>query len=288
MSEPAGLNITYPDLVKNVQCVIHATSLTNCSWQPATPVPDLQFYYWLMKQGGKACEPDYHLEMCSTYVYKDGVKTGCHVPSDDNTVDMYLLFNGTINGTVVKNVFTISMINNVKPPALNWTAIKKGGEFKITWDPVDIKSIRHWCYNLSYTECGEKKNKTGGDSITLKVVPKCRYTMTMKAVKGKCEDKGTAESEESDEKIFEAEMNPALFAIILIPVMFSILAVVALVCFRKHKPKLFPKIPKVPPNFMDILDNNNERSTNPSVLSKKEEECDIALVIEDQPASPES
>uniref|UniRef100_A0A667Z006 Uncharacterized LOC115376118 n=1 Tax=Myripristis murdjan TaxID=586833 RepID=A0A667Z006_9TELE len=178
------------DLVKNVQCVIHATSLTNCSWQPATPVPDLQFYYW---SGGKACEPDYHLEMCSTYVYKDGVKTGCHVPSDDNTVDMYLLFNGTINGTVVKNVFTISMINNVKPPALNWTAIKKGGEFKITWDPVDIKSIRHWCYNLSYTECGEK-------------------------------------------------VTPTL-------------------CFPvvKHKPKLFPKIPKVPPNFMDILDNNNER-----------------------------
>uniref|UniRef100_A0A667YG38 Uncharacterized LOC115376118 n=2 Tax=Myripristis murdjan TaxID=586833 RepID=A0A667YG38_9TELE len=285
MSEPAGLNITYPDLVKDVQCVIRATSLTNCSWQPATPVPHLQFYYGLMKQGGQRCEVNYELKMCPKYV-----ETGCHVPNDDNTVDMYLLFNGTINGTVVKNVFTISMINNVKPPALKWKANKTEGEFKITWDPVDIKSIRHWCYNLSYTECGEEKKKeTNGDSITLKVVPKCRYTMTMKAVKGECEDKGTAESEESDEEIFEAEMNPALFAIILIPVMFSILAVVALVCFRKHKPKLFPKIPKIPPNFMDyILYNNNDGSTNPSVLSKKEEECDIALVIEDQPASPES
>ncbi|XP_078137854.1 interleukin-13 receptor subunit alpha-1-like [Centroberyx gerrardi] len=288
-SEPAVLSITYPELVKDVKCSYHTQRLTNCSWKPASHVPDLQLIYRLQH---RIKSNTYIFEKCSDYVYKDGVKTGCRLHTDTALRSVYMLFNGTLNNTSVKNTVWIKADDCVYPPALNWTVIKAKNQFNISWTPPDIFDPSTWWYTLKYTECGvEKKSEPqeGGTSMTLEYRSHCAYNISIKATKNSC---GTPWSKEEyfgtsvTDPVVDQEEGPVIYAAIIIPLMFTALAALTFVCIRKHKDKIFPKVPEPRDLLRDIFDSNND--TNPVgqlYVPAQEEDCKITLVV-DSPHTP--
>ncbi|XP_071370055.1 interleukin-13 receptor subunit alpha-1-like [Centroberyx affinis] len=289
-SEPAVLRITYPELVKDVKCSYHTNRLTNCSWTPASHVPDLQLIYQLLDQS-PGTKNNYIFEECSAYDFKDDVKTGCRLQNNTGQHFIYMSFTGRLNNTSVKNTFKIHSDESVYPPALNWTVVKAENKLIISWTPPDIFKPSFWNYTLKYTKCGDKKSenehKKGGTSMTLEYSSHCAYNMSIQATKRYGETK--TKTPWSKEIYLAADVReevPLIYAAIIIPLMFSVLAALTFVCIRKHKEKIFPKVPEPRDLLRDIFDSNNDTNTVGQLyVPAQEEECKITLVV-DPPNTP--
>ncbi|XP_042368587.1 uncharacterized protein LOC121962394 [Plectropomus leopardus] len=282
----AVINKTYPDLVSNLICSVHAVNKTRCTWDPASPDSELRFFFRL-KTPTESDQRKSSIQECPQYRKNAaGVRTGCDLKADFNN-NIEILFRGEPNDS--RNTFKIDLLYNVRPPALNWTVTKTGDKFHIRWSLPEVPF--KWKYILNYTECNETKIKdfrNGETSYELDgVVPHCPYRMAVKAESAFEKDGnprgGTPWSEE---KYFEAEQgqgNKLVYATFIIPLIFGGLAVLVFMCCKNHKEKIFPKVPVPRDLLSDIFDNNNKCTVRNLYIPEAEEEnCKITLVVDPQ------
>ncbi|KAF3836852.1 hypothetical protein F7725_004316, partial [Dissostichus mawsoni] len=210
-----GSSVTYPDLVKDLQCFITTATESHCIWKQTAYTPsNLGFFYHLNNN---------IIKECPSYVGNGSVRTGCDLEA--NVKDSIVLsFNGTLNKQTVRNTFKKVLKGNVRPPALQWNVTKSGGKFKIRWTPPSIKFL--WKYSIRYKECNETK---------FPFVRNCPYRITIQAF-----GEG-AKTPLSDEKYFESDLNAWVYLAVILPLMVAVLAVLTIVYCRKNKEILFPK-----------------------------------------------
>ncbi|XP_076580649.1 interleukin-13 receptor subunit alpha-1 isoform X1 [Chaetodon auriga] len=276
-SEPVVINITDPVLVRDLQCSIHSSKLTRCSWEPASDTPDLRFFYKLVNEhlngGPDSSTP---LQACPSYSYSDGVRTGCDLQASI-THDISIVFNGTRNNKLVRNTFKKELKG--KPLALNWKVTKTADKFLIKWSPPDIADLSEWKFFINYTECNEMKVKTAERvaSTELVLVPRCQYRMKIKAELITTKESG----QWSDEEYFDADPNVMVYVAVIIPLIFAGLAALTLVCCRMNKDTIFPKVPEPRDLLSSIADNNNKSTVrNLYIPVEEEDNCKITVVIE--------
>ncbi|XP_071334129.1 interleukin-13 receptor subunit alpha-1 [Trachinotus anak] len=276
-SVPTVLVVDYKEMVKSLQCLVHSSNHAHCSWEPTSLGPVLSFFYQLVVD-----RVDNHmspLQECSSYTHTKDIRTGCDLHIQD--VDaIRILFNGTVNNTLFRNTFRKELADNVRPPPLEWTVVKAGDKFNISWTPPDLRNV-NWDFIINYTECNKESVKSipGATSTHLNVIPHCQYRMVMKA------KSNNGETPWSDEKYFDAEVDPnaMVYAAIIIPLMFAGLAVLMIVCCRKNKEHIFPKVPQPRDLLSDISDNNNKSTVCDLYIPAEEEEnCKIILVKDPQ------
>ncbi|XP_033466295.1 interleukin-13 receptor subunit alpha-1-like [Epinephelus lanceolatus] len=284
----ATINRTYPDLVRDLQCYLYAENKTRCSWNPVSPhVPDFKFFYRLINEAFTASadlKPSFDVKECSLYHFNaEGVKTGCDLDAGiHNNID--ISFNGTLNNMLARNTFKIKLIDNVRHPALKWTVTKTGNKFNMRWTPPVIRGL-NWMFELKYTKCNETQTheiKGGETSFELHADPNCPYSMAIRAV-AKTNSDNRRKIPWSEEKHFGADTVPNgwLYAAIIIPVMFGVLAVLMFVCFKKNKENIFPKVPEPRDLLTDISDNNNKYNVhNLYIQAEEEETCKITLLVD--------
>ncbi|XP_040886751.1 uncharacterized protein LOC121176758 [Toxotes jaculatrix] len=281
-SDPVTLNVSYPVMVKNLQCYIHSSKDAYCFWEPANNPSVFGFFYRLLEENFSKSDNDKsplpRLQECSSYNYTDGVRTGCHLQASiQHSID--ILFNGTVNNTFFRNTFKKYLFNDVRPPPLKWTVKKNGNKFEISWTPLDI-GVDDVKYIINYTECTTVKTQEilGRTSTELDVLPECPYRMAIKAENSRLH----ISTPWSDEKHFDADKDPnaLVYAAVVIPLMFAGLAALIFLCYRKNKEQIFPKVPQPRDFLSDICDNNNKSTVcNLYVPRKEEENCKITLVM---------
>ncbi|KAM9718222.1 uncharacterized protein ACNS7B_021612 isoform 2-T2 [Menidia menidia] len=183
-SDAAVLNISYPELVQDLSCYSSTAKQGHCSWSPASDSTDLSFFYRLVGEADPSSSSN--LKECSLYNYTGGVKTGCDLQTTTNEA-IHILFNGTLNNTAVWNTFRFETKDNVKPPALKWSATKDGNRLNINWTPPDVLSIDFWSFEINYTECDTMKSFEKRDVTSHLVIHahQCPYCITMRAVSEK-------------------------------------------------------------------------------------------------------
>ncbi|XP_054457333.1 uncharacterized protein LOC129093356 [Anoplopoma fimbria] len=167
--QTAVKNFTYPDLVKNLTCYIYGAKKSHCSWHPASQAPDLRFFYGLVNETFGHTEK-LPLKECSSF--PDGVRNSCDLEADIYQ-SIFIFFNGTVNNKVARNTFKPS--NHVQPPPLNWTVVKNGDKFHISWTPPDIGV---WKFTIRYTECNEQKVR----EMTVRYLDVCLQCLWIEAV----------------------------------------------------------------------------------------------------------
>ncbi|KAE8278915.1 hypothetical protein D5F01_LYC22497 [Larimichthys crocea] len=278
-SPPVFKNLTYPELVKNLECNIHTSKHTRCSWIPVSGHSPSFFYE--LEDGGGVNEENFLLRACPLSTH-DG-RTGCNLTAH-NYYKIHILINETRDNETYINIFSLDF--QVKPPALHWTVTNAGNEFIINWTAPDIRGGK---FIINYTECSENKkiDVTEGTSYNLSRVPHCGYNMKIKAES----ELHKWETPWSIPYEFDADTNPnvLLAAAIVIPLLIVILAALLLVCWRKNKNIIFPKVPKPRDLLSDISDNNNKTSvSNLYVPAEEEENCKITLVVDPQNNKPDS
>ncbi|XP_034413093.1 interleukin-13 receptor subunit alpha-1 isoform X2 [Cyclopterus lumpus] len=271
-SELAWVSVDNAELVRKLQCFIYSATRTHCSWQKAGRARDLRFFYRLLNNNfSESGRKKVLIRECSSYTE---VRTGCDLEANINQ-SIHIWFNGTVNNTVATNTFKKDTSNDVRLPALNWTVTKTQDKFHISWTPPEIE--RRWKFEIIYTECSETKSITvdGGTSTELERVPHCPYRMAMKAFikEGK--------TPFSDEVYFDSDPSAWLYAAIIIPVMFAGLAALVLVCCRKNKEYMFPKVPEPRDLLSNISDNNNKSADHTlCVPAEEDDNCRISLVVD--------
>ncbi|XP_011486073.1 uncharacterized protein LOC101175200 [Oryzias latipes] len=273
-SEEAVMEVTQPELVQDLQCYGYTAAIMKCSWSPAADAPDVAFF-WTNAPGSSP------LQECSSYSEVQDQKRGCDVQISENK-EFFILINGTLNSTAVRNSFGWHSYTLVRPPPLNWTVTKSGKNFQIHWIPPSVLSLTQWKFLINLTECGEKKDirVQAQTSYVLGVKRQCAYCMTIRAESRK------GNSLTSQEACFEAdaENNWLLYAAITIPVLVAFVATLTFVCCTKNKDKIFLKVPEP----RDLITDNNNKSTFSNLYIPAEEErcCQINLLIDKQAGEP--
>ncbi|XP_058482191.1 interleukin-13 receptor subunit alpha-1 [Solea solea] len=280
-SNKTVLNITYPEMVKNVKCFVYSPENARCSWDLAVPKSFVRFYYRVPNADSAP------LQECPSYIYEKGLTTGCELQT--NVTDrVVILFNGTANKTFFRNTFSRRLKEDVRLPALEWTVKKTGNKFNISWVPPEFK-FDFLRYLINYTECNKPLYKEIKEVETtsynqLEVVPHCQYRMT---IQYEYESKyNRIKTPPSEEKYFDAETNPhaLIYATAVIPLMFAVLAVLMLVFCRRNKDRIFPKVPQPRNLLSDIADNNNK--SNLHISAEDIENCKIMLVLDSEVNKP--
>ncbi|XP_030286924.1 uncharacterized protein LOC115589910 [Sparus aurata] len=276
-SEQVAKPTTYPELVRNLSCYVHSSKQTRCSWLPVSDAADLGFFFRLTAEDLSLSIHNISrtpLRGCPAYVNR---KTGCDLQADTRH-SIHILFNGTLNNSSVRNTFKIWLKENARPLPLNWTVIKAGDTFNISWIPPDFDKLSVWKFTIKQTACNKSMlhDVFEGTSTELNVIRRCENCMAIKAVR-----KVTGgESEWSDVKCFGSEPNALVYAAIIIPMMFAVLAALTLMCCKKNKDIIFPRVPEPRDFLSDISDNNNKITVRNLYIPAEEEDCKITLVID--------
>uniref|UniRef100_UPI0037E77CD8 interleukin-13 receptor subunit alpha-1 n=1 Tax=Semicossyphus pulcher TaxID=241346 RepID=UPI0037E77CD8 len=284
-SEPVTINTSYPELVTDLDCCIHSSKQTNCTWRNARDTPDLRFFYRLLNEDFSESAgikyPPPAVKECSLYKFQGDVKNGCSLKAKIPQ-SILVLVNGTVNNKLVRNTFR-KTLKCVRLPALDWNVTKTKDNFIINWMPPDIINLSEWKFTIEYHECNKIKKKFVDGKTTEKLdrLSHCSYKMTIQGTTG---DNGKTELSEA--VYFDADPdqpNALVYAAIIIPLMFVCLAAFAFVCCRKNKENIFPKIPVPRDLLSDISDNNNKSTVhNLYVPAEEEENCKITLVMDPQ------
>uniref|UniRef100_A0A4W6D543 Type I cytokine receptor cytokine-binding domain-containing protein n=1 Tax=Lates calcarifer TaxID=8187 RepID=A0A4W6D543_LATCA len=159
-SLPEALSVDYSVVVKNLQCYLYTSKEANCTWEPDNSVSSFKFFYRLtiedLSRSSRNSSFLPRLQECSNYLHTSSLDpdiiTGCSLQANISN-GIIILFNGTANSTFFRNAFKKYLKEDVRPPALNWTVIKTGGKFHISWTRPDIDLP--WTYKLNYTECNK-------------------------------------------------------------------------------------------------------------------------------------
>ncbi|XP_027894672.1 interleukin-13 receptor subunit alpha-1 [Xiphophorus couchianus] len=279
-SEPAFLNISYPDLVKSLDFYIKPAKRGHCSWSPVRTTPELRFFYQLNDQRSDEGSAEM-LRECSSYSYTGGVKSGCDLNAT-TIMSIKMLFNATVNNKVVRNTFHLDELK-VKPAALEWTVKENKSNFTISWTPPDMLGLDSWTFEIDYTVNGKEQKTLSafGHSYTLERDPSCRYCMKIQA-KSKFGD-----SPPTDEKCFGPDRG-SFSVYVIIFALLVILAAISIACLLRYKKHIFPKIP-VPSNFFkDVIENNNESLFRKLYVPPEEQEnCTVTVVKNAQTTKPD-
>ncbi|XP_034531969.1 interleukin-13 receptor subunit alpha-1 [Notolabrus celidotus] len=269
-------------LVKDLQCFIHSSKLTRCSWLNATKASDFHFFYRLEDLSSNESYNNKSktiTQECQPYKDPGGIRTGCDLLAK-TTQSMIIIITGTLDSKPFRNTFSRKL--HVKPPALTWTVTKTKKEFIIKWIPPEVLDLSDWKFVVNYTECNElkpEKEIPGETSLKLPMVSRCQYQMSIRAVAD-----GRGETPWTEEKYFDADTDPyrMIYAAVIIPLIFAGLAAFAFVFCRKNKEHIFPEIPE--PKFLitDIYNNNNNKIHNLCIPEEEEDNCEITLVVDPQ------
>nr|XP_057923123.1 uncharacterized protein LOC131125515 [Doryrhamphus excisus] len=274
-SQPAVLNVTYPELVSDVQCSIISSMLTQCSWRPLGPPPSLSFYYGLVDELEDTASSE--LQECPLYTHTEGLRTGCHLQSTA-IQSIYMLFNTTLNETLVRNTFKVMPVP-VTPRPLNWSVSEVAGKFILNWIPPDVLRLSRWTFIINYTECDERKiiEVPGKTSALIHRVSHCCYRMSLKA------RSLHGETGWSDAKYFDEakDANAMLYAAVIIPLLFAGLTSLTCVWFRRKKEHIFTKVPQPRDLLSDIYNHQTKSAVfNLHFPEKEEEDPKITLVTD--------
>ncbi|KAF6730819.1 hypothetical protein FQA47_008440 [Oryzias melastigma] len=274
-SEAAVMSVTYPELVKDLQCYGYTATLTKCSWVPASDAPDVGFFWTDVPDS----PPVYK---CLPSVQSPTRSCDVHISNDK---EFNILINGTLNNSVVRNTFFGDPVSAVRPPPLNWTVTKMNEKLEISWTPPSILSLIQWNFIITVKGCGETKKFEVQEqtSYLLDVKHPCVYCMTISA------DSLEGSSPVSKEKCFNSDVgnHGLLYAAITIPILMACMTTLTFVCCRKNKDKIFLKVPEPRDLITDTLDNNNKNSFNNLYVPVNEEQsCKITLVIDKQDGKP--
>ncbi|XP_077445054.1 interleukin-13 receptor subunit alpha-1 isoform X2 [Stigmatopora argus] len=278
-SQPVYLNVTYPELVSNVQCDIVSSTLTRCTWVPLRLIPDLSFLYRLVDELGDSSPEGVSLSECPQYLQTRGVRTGCRLRSRTRE-SVTMLFNGTVNGSLVRNTFQIKVVG-VRPRPLRWNVSQVVGGFNLSWTPPDVLRLKNWRFIINYTECDSTKGHMvqGTTWKFMTRVPRCPYRLTLKAQS----DRG--ETDWSHVIYFGADEDPnaLLYAAIVVSVLCAGLVLLLGFYWRRNKERFFKKVPEPRDLLSDICNDKNKSGFHNLNFPKKEEgECQISVVMEQQ------
>uniref|UniRef100_A0A096M7Q4 Uncharacterized LOC103140605 n=1 Tax=Poecilia formosa TaxID=48698 RepID=A0A096M7Q4_POEFO len=287
-SQPAVLNTFYPeDLVKSFDFYIISAKQGHCSWSPVITTPELRFFYHLPNKSNHSAE----IQECSSYTYTDGVKSGCNLDATTRMA-IRMLFNATVNNTVVRNTFFWDDLKGkVKPPAPEWTVKKNKNNFTISWTPPDVLRLESWTFQINYNEC-EKTNQrpvAGTTSSKLERSSNCRYCIWIQATSE------FGNSLPTDEKCFGTVvfLHPdrgSYLVYVVIAALVVTLAAISIACLLRNGKRIFPKIP-VPSNFFkDVIENDNEVKSffrKLYVPPEEQENCTITVVRDTQTIKPD-
>ncbi|NP_001104307.1 interleukin-13 receptor subunit alpha-1 precursor [Danio rerio] len=260
-----------------------------CTWRPAVDVKDLGFYYWDSSlESLMRCIPDDTMKMGGCVIHNKRLKE-INVFSQ-----MFYLFNGTYNGTVVNNTFrdeSAMQYVRLKKPQL--TVQRVGDSLMFQTNASDLDEFEESCYkyNYTYNECGkESRNFTEHISKSTKQFDQyCKYKARVQIhFSSNC---GRGFSELSDEVEYGENSNPstpALLALIIIPLMVSCCLIVSLVLLRRNKDILFPKVPGPSLFFKEMLNNSASgpqglQANSPMniVYDPTEETVEYNIILED-------
>ncbi|XP_035483172.1 uncharacterized protein LOC118301634 isoform X4 [Scophthalmus maximus] len=115
-SEPTVLNVTYPEMVKNVQCYILSSKHAHCSWESANPTAVVHFFYRLVEENLSTSvhddSPSPRLRECPMSNYKERAGTGC-VLQVTLKQGILIVFNGTVNKVPFRNTFRRMPLDHV-------------------------------------------------------------------------------------------------------------------------------------------------------------------------------
>ncbi|XP_008325700.1 interleukin-13 receptor subunit alpha-1 [Cynoglossus semilaevis] len=283
----AEYNVSYPEVLKNLLCYVYSSTNTYCSWDIANPEAEFKFFYRLLLEDGTASiyDPLPPLQECSSYNYTGGLRTGCDIRTKV-TQGITILLNGTANGTFFRNTYHKTLKDDVRLPPLKWTVKKTGNKFIISWVPPDIE-YNFGMYEIDYTECNKTRVKQIehliSTSTELEIEPHCEYRMTIRANYTKFW------TPPSEEKYFAADadivQNALVFAAVIIPLIFVVLAFVSLIYFKRIQEFIFPKIPVPRDLLTDILDKSTVSKIYIPIV-EPEENCNIMLVMDSQTKNP--
>ncbi|XP_041841395.1 interleukin-13 receptor subunit alpha-1 [Melanotaenia boesemani] len=279
-SEKAVLTVSYPELVKDIECYSYNATAARCSWSQKSDTPDLRFFYQLVSENENDFISD--LMECASYV-TEGVQTSCNLQAN-TSFNILIMFNGTVNNTSVRNTFERKTIKNVKPPPLTWSVTKSGTKLNISWVAPDVLRSSSWKYRIDYTECNKMKDLTVVESTSYQInlVPHCRYCMSVVA-------QSSAGSTAPGKQICIDEQGSNLVYIaVFIPLVFASMVLFAFVCYKKNKDSVFPKVPQ-PRDLLSDLSNNNNESPHFYVYCPIEDEvsCEVTLVADFQTSKPD-
>ncbi|XP_030578486.1 uncharacterized protein LOC115775118 [Archocentrus centrarchus] len=286
-SKPLVISETNPDLVMDFHCYVHSPTQTNCSWSPTSVTPDLHMFYRYVVEGEGEGSDQLEIKECSSYIYTDGMKTGCFLPVTSKH-SINILFNATLNNKTVRNTFCRDLIKFVRPPPLTWRVEKIGDGFNISWDAPEVLDLDQWTFIINYTRCNEDKIiiKRAVTSLQLSRASHCKYSMAIKAESGE-----NGETPWSDKKYFDADAGSYVLVClaVIIPLVIATLTVLTVMCYQKNKANIFPKVPEPRDLLSDICENNNKITLcNFKVPPMEEDSCKIALVIDPQISKPDS
>ncbi|XP_011604838.2 uncharacterized protein [Takifugu rubripes] len=275
-SPPVHISLHYPELVKEVDCYRTSRRDAVCSWIPNTHIQELQFFFVFVNESKITDEMDFiqNIKMteCQSYNETDGVRTGCDLQLGGTHI--LISFRERRNHSSF-NTFRKVVTSNVRLPALKWNVTKTDYKFHISWETPDIPT--DWTITINYTTCGDPKSKSvsaSQHSEVLNRVPHCPYRLAIQAIslKGK--------SLWSEYKYFEADPPLLTYAAIFFSLVFTGLATTLLICFRRKREAIFPKIPE-PRDLLSSIPDNNFKCTLDSLYgNSKEELCIISLVTE--------
>ncbi|XP_046905227.1 interleukin-13 receptor subunit alpha-2-like isoform X2 [Hypomesus transpacificus] len=242
--------------IKDFNCYLYSTKDMNCSWLTSNHVSDLQLFY----RGDMSM--DAHLAACTEYMYRNGVKTGCHLHDNQDFVsrtlnDVYFLLNGTFDGSPFQNTFKRTPSNLVKPPPPKLNIKQEGKKLVLEWEPPDIFEPHCWEYRLNYSKCGETSSVTSQtNSASISYDSVCQYKIQLETIfKSTC---GEGSIVRGPFEVYGQDNHKMIVVAIIVPIIIFVSVIIALVCLRRHKTIIFPEIPKPQLIFKDIMNNNKE------------------------------
>ncbi|KAK3545992.1 hypothetical protein QTP70_019302, partial [Hemibagrus guttatus] len=166
------------------------------------------------------------------------------------------------------------------PPTLQ--ILKKGNDLQFCASPPNSTSPQCWIYLFQYRKCNENPyiiNITTEDSwkVTVGYDAACKYTVQVQAKYDTTNcGEGDHDSAMSSPVYFGQDGDPNLPFIVLmivIPVIVCLCLILAILLFRRHRDKFFPKIPNPSHFFKDMYDNKNEITQDEHILDEDEESC---------------
>ncbi|XP_046904983.1 interleukin-13 receptor subunit alpha-2-like [Hypomesus transpacificus] len=242
--------------IKDFNCYLYSTKDMKCSWLTSNHVSDLQLLY------RRDMPMDAHLAACTEYLYRNGVKTGCHLHDNQDFesrkfTDVYFLLNGKFDGSPFQNTFKRTPRNLVKPPPPKLNIKQEEKKLVLDWEPPDIFEPHCWEYRLNYSKCGETSSVTSQtNSARVPYDSMCQYKIQLETIlKSSC---GEGSIARGPFEVYGQDNHNMIVVAIIVPIIIFVSVIIALVCLRKHETIIFPDIPKPQLIFKDIMNNNKE------------------------------
>ncbi|CAN9509719.1 unnamed protein product [Ophioblennius macclurei] len=274
-SKPVLVNISYPELVKKLDCFLKSPNKAECEWSLGTHSPNFRFFYGLVNECTDKVDP-FHLQECPSYVWTNGVRSGCRMDAT-RCHTLYALFNATLNDKPVRNTFKRMLMKHVRPKNLTWAVQRNGNKFNISWEVPEIKVAEDWTIEINYTECGPKDILERKDQLfeVLELNPLCRKAITARATSP------VGQTPWGEWKHYEGDKDPRVLLLVVV-LLIVVLVVLIGACFQKNKEKLWPAIPK-PKDYLSEFSNATNNKTFSHILYspvKEENGCNVLLVVD--------